>query len=168
MNIGHVEIRKARSADRELFERLWQLYLYDFSEFTGMSVRPDGTYPYFAEFELYWKKWGGNCAYLILADGQIAGFAMVHEFWENEAAYLAQFFVMRKYRRTGVGSRAARLVFETKAGRWGLHQLANNIPAQRFWDRVIFDLTGAPALIEQMEEDRRFQLFELKPDREPN
>lgn len=162
MDIGNVEIRKARSADRKLFEQLWQLYLYDFSEFTGMDLRSDGAYPYFPEFELYWKKWGGNCAYLILANGQIAGFAMVHEFWENEAAYLSQFFVMRKYRRSGLGMRAAKLVFATKPGRWGLHQLANNIPAQKFWDHVIVDLTGQAPLLERMEEDRRFQLFETK------
>ncbi|MCQ4087455.1 GNAT family N-acetyltransferase [Saccharibacillus sp. JS10] len=162
MNMNHVEIRKARSADRKLFEQLWQLYLYDFSEFTGMDIRSDGTYPYFPEFELYWKKWGGNYAYLILADGQVAGFAMVHEFWENEAAYLAQFFVMRKYRRSGIGSKAAQLVFATKRGRWGLHQLSNNFPAQRFWDRVIVELTGEAPLIERMERDRRFQLFEMR------
>ncbi|OWR27360.1 GNAT family N-acetyltransferase [Saccharibacillus sp. O23] len=162
MNIGNVEIRKARPSERGLFEQLWQLYLYDFSEFTNMDLRLDGKYPYFPEFELYWRKWGGNFAYLILADGQIAGFAMVHEFWENEAAYLSQFFVMRKYRRSGVGIRAAKLVFRTKKGRWGLHQLANNFPAQKFWDKVILDLTGAPPLLQQMEEDRRFQMFETK------
>ncbi|MDO3411351.1 GNAT family N-acetyltransferase [Saccharibacillus sp. CPCC 101409] len=162
MDIGKVEIRRAKGGDRKTFEKLWQLYLYDFSEFTDMDVRPDGTYPQFPEFELYWKKWGGDAAYFILAEGRIAGFAMVHEFWDNEAAYLSQFFVMRKYRRRGVGSKAARLVFETKTGRWGLHQLANNLPAQRFWDRIIFDLTGTLPLIEKMEEGRRFQLFEMK------
>ena len=76
------------------------------------------------------------------ADGKLAGFALVRRVgggpWK-----IAEFFVLRRLRRAGVGSQAARAVFEKYPGAWQVHEVAANTPAQAFWRRVIASATGA-------------------------
>jgi predicted acetyltransferase len=55
---------------------------------------------------------------------------------------MAEFFVMRKYRRRRVGWEAARKLFDRFPGEWWVMQEAENLPAQAFWRRLIGDYTG--------------------------
>jgi Predicted acetyltransferase len=50
---------------------------------------------------------------------------------------MAEFFVMRKYRRGGVGGKAARAVFARFPGEWQVRQLAANGAAVAFWRAAI-------------------------------
>lgn len=45
---------------------------------------------------------------------------------------IAEFFVMKKYRKAGIGSRAANIIFNTFKGEWKIGQLESNVPAQGF------------------------------------
>jgi predicted acetyltransferase len=64
---------------------------------------------------------------------------------ENEASMsIAEFFVMRCYRRRGVGKEAARLAFALHRGRWEVRETKHNYPAQRFWRALINEyMSGA-------------------------
>ena len=89
----------------------------------------------------------GDCRrFLILADGKIAGFVIVNagpEFLPPDTDFeVLDFFVAHKYRRRGVGDAAARAVFDRFRGRWEVEQLAGNLPAVTFWNRVIEEYTG--------------------------
>jgi predicted acetyltransferase len=55
---------------------------------------------------------------------------------------LEEFFILRKFRRSGIGRRAAYEVFDRFPGRWQLSQTANNRVAHAFWRRIIDDYTG--------------------------
>jgi len=55
---------------------------------------------------------------------------------------LAEFFVLRAYRRRGVGATAARQLFDRFPGRWEVRELAENAPAIASWRRVIDGYTG--------------------------
>ena len=55
---------------------------------------------------------------------------------------VAEFFVLRKYRRIGVGRRAARLLFDQFPGQWEVRQLPANTAATAFWVNMISTLTG--------------------------
>jgi predicted acetyltransferase len=50
---------------------------------------------------------------------------------------MAEFFVMRKYRRGGVGVIAARAVFARFPGEWQVRELAANAGAVAFWRKAI-------------------------------
>ena len=50
---------------------------------------------------------------------------------------MAEFFVMRKYRRTGVGTDAARAIFERFPGAWQVREEEANVGAIHFWRRAI-------------------------------
>lgn len=50
---------------------------------------------------------------------------------------MAEFFVMRKHRRVGVGREAARQVFAMFPGPWQVRQLQGNDAATAFWRSVV-------------------------------
>jgi predicted acetyltransferase len=54
---------------------------------------------------------------------------------------MQEFFVLRKFRRRGVGRRVALDLFARYAGPWRVEQLSGNAPAVLFWRRVIADHT---------------------------
>ncbi|OMD34860.1 hypothetical protein BSK56_33410, partial [Paenibacillus borealis] len=53
-----------------------------------------------------------------------------------------EFFVMQKYRRSGVGTWAAHRLFDMFPGDWKVSQIRANTPARNFWHRVIGSYTG--------------------------
>lgn len=55
---------------------------------------------------------------------------------------LDQLFVLRKYRRRGIGARVARMLFDRYPGRWEVATVPGNQAALAFWPRVIGDYTG--------------------------
>jgi predicted acetyltransferase len=139
-----IELVDATPADRTALRRLLELYQYDFTEFTDDDVGPDGRFGY-AYLDAYFGE-ANRHAMLVKADGHLAGFvlvrraAAVHD--DGDVMDMAEFFVMRKYRRRRVGAEAARRTFERFPGRWEVRQIAANTPAQSFWRRVIGDYTG--------------------------
>lgn len=134
-----------------------QLYLHDFSEFTREDVDANGQYPY-AYFDHYFRPNEGESrhALFIRVDGQLAGFALVRQV--NARNSMAEFFVMRKYRRSGVGSAAAREAFARFPGEWKVAELAANLPAQAFWRKVIGSFTHG-AYTEETDEGAVIQRF---------
>jgi predicted acetyltransferase len=74
------------------------------------------------------------------ADGRLAGFVLVNRWSALNRLVdhaVAEFFVLRKYRRIGVGSRAARILFERWPGRWEVAVARYNKPALAFWRKAI-------------------------------
>jgi predicted acetyltransferase len=50
---------------------------------------------------------------------------------------MAEFFILRKFRRQRVGERAAVLLFDRFPGRWEVRQRSSNQPATAFWRSAI-------------------------------
>jgi predicted acetyltransferase len=80
-----------------------------------------------------------------MVDGKLAGFVMVINMPEVEGTetdfQMAEFFVMYKYRRSGVGKQAVFQVLNKHKGRWQLRRHPKNIASVHFWDNVISDYT---------------------------
>ena len=138
-----VDIRlvPALERDKPVVRRLLELNSHDFSEVDGRDLGPHGEYGY-PYLDHYWLPEEERHPFLIDVDGQIGGCALVragvpHQFGE--------FFVVRKYRRRGVGLLAARAVFARFPGRWHVHEVAGNHAAVAFWRTaipVVFDETS--------------------------
>ena len=137
----NVQIHPAGLDEKGLLERLMELYLYDFSEFDGADVDEQAQYGY-PYLERYWAE-TGRTPFLIRVDGILAGFVLVFEYTllGIPGHMIAEFFVMRKYRRMGVGRLAAFAAFDRFPGHWEVSQIAENIPAQNFWRKVIAEYT---------------------------
>ena len=139
----NVELVEATEDDRELVENLAQLYVYDFSEILGFDTEPSG------RFEVaYLRDWPSDerTLFIIRADGRPAGFALVGMYsvlsTSPDVTDMNEFFVLRKYRRQGVGRTAARTLFDMFPGRWEVREVGPNVAAQGFWRRIIGDYTG--------------------------
>ena len=140
----NILVQTARPEDRPVLEHLMQLYLYDFSEFERVDVNKSGLYEY-KYLESYWEEEHRH-PFLIYVDEHIAGFVLVNKVVflpENEGANsIAEFFVMRKYRRAGVGKQVAVRIFDIFPGKWEVQETRHNLPAQKFWRKIIAEYTN--------------------------
>ena len=136
-------LRAVPLAEKETLRNLLEKYLYEFSEWVDQDVDDRGLYGY-RYLDDYWtedKRW----PFLITADGRLAGFALVKAYpiVGMDADYtMAEFFVMRKYRKRGVGRQAAFQLFERFPGKWQLKYYQDNKASAGFWNRIVGEYTG--------------------------
>ncbi|HEY2190332.1 MAG TPA: GNAT family N-acetyltransferase [Caldimonas sp.] len=118
-----------------------ELYQHDLSDIWDQDLDLHGEYGY--ALDRYWDT-EGHHAFVATADGKYAGFALVNQAVRigTDGHWMDQFFVLKKYRRLGVGRILARAVFKEPTGRWEVGQMPQNRTAQVFWRRVIGEYTG--------------------------
>ncbi len=152
----HVEVTKALVEDSSVLRHLLELYMYDFSEFAGWDVNDHGLFGY-KYLDHYWTE-PDRIPFLIRVGGKLAGFVLVriHERDDGGSeASIAEFFVMRKYRRRGIGRTVAWRVFDMFPGRWEVSQLKENASGRAFWRDVIAGYTGGSFTETTSEDSRR-------------
>ncbi|MEM7368348.1 MAG: GNAT family N-acetyltransferase [Bacteroidota bacterium] len=119
------------------------MYRYDFSEFTREDVNAHGLYGY-KYLDHYWTE-AGRYAYFIQIDEQYAGFVLIRTEIEGEfhsgIHSIAEFFVLKKYRRMGIGRQVAVQAFDQYPGTWEVCQEPENKPSILFWDRIVGEYT---------------------------
>lgn len=138
-----VVVKEALAEDKPILERLMQLYLYDFSEIEGCDLNRKGLFEY-KYLDSYWTQLG-RFPFVTYVDDRIAGFVLVnsHSYLprKGEVKSIAEFFIMRKYRRSGIGRMAAFRIFDRFPGKWEVQETKRNLAAQRFWRRIIDEYT---------------------------
>jgi len=138
-----VELHPAQVEDKAILRQLLELYAYDFSEYDGADVDTHGLYGY-DRLDHYWTE-EGRAPFLVRVAGKWAGLALVREVTlpdSRPAHSIAEFFILRKYRRQGIGRMVARRLFDMFRGAWEVGQMAVNHQAQAFWRAVIADYTN--------------------------
>jgi predicted acetyltransferase len=151
-----VQVSAAGPADRACLAALMQLYAYDLSEPLGLELRDDGTFPVPAIEACLSDP---RChPFLLRADERLAGFALVaRRSWldgDERVCDVAEFFVLRRYRRLGVGEHAARWLFDRYRGPWEVRQRRENSGASAFWRRTIGRYTDGQFEEVQLDEPR--------------
>lgn len=116
-----------------------QLYLHDMSEFTNEAPNESGLYVS-KYLDLYWTD-SDRFPYIILENQKPIGFALVRELDLNSFS-IAEFFIIKHARSKGYGITAAKEIFNKHDGLWHVAQIEENIPAQRFWRKVISSYTN--------------------------
>lgn len=139
-----IQVVAALADDESRLCALFELYMYDFSEIVPLDVDDAGRFRV-PPLAACWAD--ARChPFLIRCDEQLAGFALVQEgsrlTGEASVYDVAEFFVMRRYRRLGVGQHVAGWLFDQFPGKWEVRQRATNPAATAFWRRVIGRLTG--------------------------
>lgn len=138
----HVAVEPAPIERKPAIARLVEFYIYDFSEYMGWDVDDDGRFGY-RYLDAYWSE-PSRTPFLVMVDGRLAGFALVTILDGDDAGVtdMAEFFVMRRYRRQGVGRIAAAILFDRFPGPWRVRQIHANTAAQAFWRSVIAAYTN--------------------------
>ena len=129
-------MRRASPDDRLPVFRMLELYQHDLVDIWDQDLDAEGCYGY--SLDRFWQEPACR-AFVALADGHYAGFALVDDAVKvgSEGRWMDQFFVVRKYRRAGVGHTLATRVFDALPGPWEVGQMPANLAAQSFWRRVI-------------------------------
>ncbi len=146
----NVVLDQAAASDAKLLSNLLELYIHDLSAaFPGIELGPDGRFGY-PKLPLYWSEPDRRFAYLIRCDGRVAGFALVTRgspaVPDPPVLDIAEFFVLRSYRRSGVGRRAALLLWKRLPGKWTVRVSEGNSAALLFWPGVIAAFTNNAAI----------------------
>ncbi|MEO7486108.1 MAG: GNAT family N-acetyltransferase [Ferruginibacter sp.] len=155
-----MELLKATPEHKEAIKNLMQFYMYDFSRFIPLDVEDDGLFAPYLHFDSYWQEEGSRFAYIIIKDEKYAGFVLVRHIEAKAHNYfsVAEFFVMKKYRREGIGTAVAKQLFNLHKGLWEVYQKESNKPAQIFWYKVIDEYTNAK-FTERFEDGKSIQSF---------
>lgn len=151
-----VELKPATAADAEVLRRLAQLYVYDFSALLALELDDDGLFSQLSLAGLFDDP--RRHAFLVLASGRLAGFVIVRrgsrltldpDVWDIE-----EFFIVRRHRRSGVGTAAAHLLFSSHRGRFEVRQRRENVAATAFWRRAIGSYAQSDMVEHTLDDER--------------
>lgn len=122
-------------SEKTVLRNLLQAYRHDLSEFDGSDPDDAGSFGVGSYFDLYWTE-PSRHPFKILIGDSLAGFVLVREL-QAETRSIAEFFVLRRHRRSGIGQSVAFQLFDRFPGSWHVAQDEHNVPAQAFWRRVV-------------------------------
>ena len=164
----HVEVVSAEPEQAPILANLLELYAHDFSEFHDLELGADGRFGY-SSLPLYWSE-PGRYPFLSRMDGELAGLVLVKKGSEvsgNETVWdMAEFFVLRGYRRRGLGTQIANQVWSRFPGQWEVRVMPSNVPARDFWAHAISKFTAEtihPVCIEK--DGKSWTLFSFESKR---
>jgi predicted acetyltransferase len=145
-----VTLDRATAEDAPLLANLLELYIHDLSAiFPHVELGADGRYGY-RGLPLYWSEPDRRFAFLIRCQGRVAGFALATRGSplgdDPEVLDVAEFFVLRRYRGSGVGRRAVSLLWERLRGRWMVRVGEANSAALTFWRKAVAEFTHGAAV----------------------
>jgi predicted acetyltransferase len=135
----NIIIEPVKKECKEVLRNLLEKYNYEFSQYDNTDVNAKGLYGY-DWLDSYWtddKRW----AYFIKCNDNLAGFMMINDYQETNGLTtdftMAEFFILFKYRRLGIGKYAAKYAFDKYKGKWQLKRHPKNIASVHFWNKVI-------------------------------
>lgn len=140
----NVEVIIASPEQEPILANMLELYVHDFSEFMDLKLGPDGRFGY-KNLPLYWED-PNRYPFLVMADGHLAGFVFVRrgsaisddaDVWD-----MAEFFIVRRFRRLGVGMKTALEIWKKFPGQWEVRVTDRNEKAKTFWSRAVSAFLG--------------------------
>ena len=139
-------LQRATQGDAELLANLLELYIHDVCDvFPAVELGDNGRFGY-AQLPLYWSEPERRFAFVIRYGERVAGFALAKRGSpvspDPDTLDVAELFVLRKFRRFGVGRVAAQLLWQALPGTWTVRVAERNGRALAFWSSVVAELSG--------------------------
>ena len=150
----NIELQRVTIAEKSILQNLVHLCMHDYSEFDHFEIGSDGMFTY-RWFEAYFQEKERH-AYLISVNKNLAGFVMVRANPENKDwdYQIAEFFILRRYRRLGVGTLVAQQLLNKYTGLWEISYAANNQAASKLWNSIAKDYPNKQHQIDFSEKGR--------------
>jgi len=158
-----VVLEQAAAGNFALLANLLELYLHDLSEVFPIEPGPDGRFGY-EKLPLYWSETERRFPLLIRHGTRLVGFALITRGSpasdDPHVFDIAEFFVLRRHRRYGVGRRAAFLIWQRFPGSWTVRVSEENVAAIPFWTSVISEYTeGRADVVRQVGTPSAWRVF---------
>jgi predicted acetyltransferase len=135
----------AAASDAPVLSNLLELYVHDLSATFGLDVGADGQFGY-PKLPLYWSEPELRFPFLIHCGSKLAGFALITRgspVSDNpDDLDIAEFFILRRYRRASVGKQAAFLLWNRLPGHWIVRVSEGNPTGCDFWTTIIIEYTS--------------------------
>jgi len=151
--MSDIEVIPATPDQQPILANLLELYVYDFSESLDLELGADGRFGY-KKLPLYWRE-PNRHPFLVKVDGKIAGLVLVKrgsEISGDETTWdMAEFFVVRRHRRHGIGTDIAQEIWRRYPGHWEVRVMESNPAGRKFWERATSKFTGKPIRSIQIE-----------------
>ena len=149
-----VELIQTGPEEAELIRNLYQYYAYESSDWEQEDVEVDGRfYIHDEHLARYWQdpQWSAN---LLLVDGYIAGFLLIEgsELPGINALELADLFILKRYRRKGIGRAIASQVLCSGEANWLVRYYDQDEVSQAFW-RTVLDNLPRPVQTLELDDD---------------
>lgn len=133
---------RATANDEPVLRQLLELYAHDLSHVFKLELDESARYGY-DKLKYYFSEPQTRHAFLVRCRGHLAGFALAMRgspASEDPEVYdVAEFFIVRAHRRSGLGRQVAFRLFDALPGRWFVRVSAGNAGALQFWASVIED-----------------------------
>lgn len=156
-----IEVVPATKEQESILDNLLQLYAHDFREFHNVPLDENGRFHY-KNLPLYWSD-PQRQAFLVKVDDKVAGFVFVKEGSEvsgnKEVWDVTEFFIMREFRRRGVGMRAAQEIWKQFPGPWEVRVMEANHAAVEFWKKAIATLGGESRVNSFVKDGESWRIF---------
>jgi predicted acetyltransferase len=132
---SYLEVIPASARDQLVMANLIELYIHEFTDFLPIQIGEDGRFGY-PNLPLYWSE-PTRHPFLVRLDGNLAGLVLVKQGSEITSDPhvwdMAEFFVLRAFRRSGIGTQIALKVWRDFPGRWEVRVMQKNVAACKFW-----------------------------------
>lgn len=163
-----VSLERATPEAAPLLANLLQLYIHDLSGIFAVEIGVDGRFAY-ERLPLYWSEPAVRYPFLIMCGARVAGFALATRGSPatDDPADLdvAEFFVLRAYRRLGVGRQAAFALWNGLTGRWVVRVAEANYAGLAFWSDAIRSYTSGA--FEESTQPGAWRVFKFASRGEP-
>jgi len=139
-----IAIVPATPEQRPIVANLLELYSHDFSEFHDVELGEDGRFGY-PDLSHYWSE-PDRFPFLVRINDKLAGLILVRKgsrVSADETVWdMAEFFIVRHYRRRGIGTHIAQEMWRRVPGTWEIRVMETNDAARRFWAHAITAFAG--------------------------
>jgi predicted acetyltransferase len=141
MTVDLVDARRSPT-DRAWLSNVYPFYLHDLSEYDEGYYRLTDDGQWEPDHLPSWLVDDTDYPFIVRTPHGRAGFALVNtapspHIVRGADYRVSEFFVLRAFRRDGVGRRAAFALFDRFSGVWDIRELPRNRPAIAFWRTII-------------------------------
>jgi len=145
MELTDFKLVPATIDDHPIIQNLGRFYVYDMSEYVrddDWAIPGDGLYECI-DFKKYWLN-GTAKPFLLHYRHELAGFVIIDKNGADADTdfIMAQFFILRRFKGSGVGKHIAKQCFDSFKGKWEVMVIPNNTGAQQFWTHCIQEYTS--------------------------
>lgn len=158
-------LRAIAAGEEGALARLFQLYCYDNSAWSGEDVLADGSYDVCDAGLATYVHLADHAACWILVDGELAGFYLAEPGMAGEVAVqeFSDFFILKKYRRRGLALEVVRRVLLGSTQTWLVAMYRDDANANAFWRQAFARLPFARIEAWPDADLPQFQLYLLMP-----
>ncbi len=130
-----------------VIQNMARFYAYDLSKSCGFYQLYDWSFPENGLYEALdiSKYWQPDCyPFIVKVNEELAGFVLINKVgsFVDTDWNMGEFFIVGKFQGKNIGKQVAFEIFSKFPGKWEVMQMPPNLPAIKFWKKIIAEYTS--------------------------